>query len=220
MPPRILPFSSALAGDLAAWLVLFLICGAGGVSPSTLGRGGLLFLTALLRHARSVFGLGILHSGGLFAPPRVLTGRLAGAPFFGARLLLCLLRRRSTLHGASLRRDTPFAGLLRRLARRFGEVGEAFPAEVLEHLPHDGSGKIEVQGEVLRMGEGLVGVPLVAKGSERPGDVLGWDEGVPTCGHAQVLEEHEVQATDHADYGFGLVDVSPDEESRVVAVGP
>src|SRR5215208_2103476 len=30
------------------------------------------------------------------------------------------------------------------LARRFGKIGEAFPAQVLEHLPDDRSRKIEV----------------------------------------------------------------------------
>src|ERR671917_2606247 len=145
-------------------------------------------------------------------------GLPAGSLVLGTRLLL----RRSTLYGVSLRWEALLLLFLSSccLGRQFGKVFETFAAEVLQHLPDDGSGKLEVQGEALRVGEGLVCVPLVAEGTERPGDVLGRHEGVAAGRHAQVLEERKIQAPHHADDGLGLVDAPPHEEACIVAIGP
>src|SRR5918994_1831290 len=51
-----------------------------------------------------------------------------------------------TFYGVALRSDSL---ILLGLGRRLGKVGETFAAEVLEHLPDDWSGKIEVKGEGL-----------------------------------------------------------------------
>src|SRR5215212_174411 len=109
---------------------------------------------------------------------------------------------------------------LHELGRRFGKVGETLAAEVLEHLPYNRSGKIEVKGQSLRVGEGLVLVTLVAQSIERLGGVLGRHEGVAAGRHAQVLEERKIQAPHHADDRLGLVDAPPHEEARVIAIGP
>src|SRR5215211_3103012 len=129
---------------------------------------------------------------------------------------------RSALHAASLRWNGFLVCLLGfgSLARRFGKVGEAFPAQLLEHLPKDRSRKIEVESEALGLGERLVNIPLVAEGAERSPDVLGGHEGVAACRHTQVLEERRIQAPDHTDHRLGLLDTSPDEQARVVAIGP
>ena len=71
------------------------------------------------------------------------------------------------LHGVFLRSNA-LSSLLLGLGRRFGKVLEAFTTEVLEHLPDDRSGKLEVKGQTLRVGEGLVDVSLVAEGILAP----------------------------------------------------
>src|SRR5215208_7963851 len=162
-------------------------------------------------------------AGGFFAAEAsVARGSIADRPAGCLVLATRLLLGRYILHGASLRRDALFIFLLRlgSLGRRFGKVGETFTAEVLEHLTDDRSGKLEVQGEALRVGEGLVCVPLVAEGTERPEDVLGRHEGVAASRHAQVLEERKIQTPHHADNRLGLVDAPPHEETCIVAIDP
>src|SRR5215210_3186303 len=162
------------------------------------------------------------HQGCLYGRPRagrffaavasVARGSIADRPAGCLVLATRLLLGRYILHGASLRRDALFIFLLRlgSLGRRFGKVGETFTAEVLEHLTDDRSGKLEVQGEAL----------LVGEGTERPEDVLGRHEGVAASRHAQVLEERKIQTPHHADNRLGLVDAPPHEETCIVAIGP
>src|SRR5215210_147003 len=193
-----------------------------GVLAPTLGRGGLLSVADLLRDAGRVFGLRVLYPRRLVALACVLTRNAAGRPVLGARLLL--FGRSPARDGAPFPSDAAFVGvtgvLLGALAGRFWEVGKAFPPQLLEHLPHDGGWELEVKGEVLPGGEHLVGVPPVTEGLERRRDVLRGHEGVAAGRHAQVLEQREVQPPYHTDHGLGVVDAPPNEEARIVAVGP
>src|SRR5918994_4414856 len=121
---------------------LFHACGAGGFLAPTLRRGGLHFFTFLLCHTGSIPGLRVLNPGRLVSLAGVLAGGAAGRPVPGAGLLPHFSGR-NVLFACII-------GRLHRLARRFGKLRVAFPAEVLEHLPNDGGGKLEVQGEGLR----------------------------------------------------------------------
>src|SRR3712207_2891040 len=66
----------------------------------------------------------------------------------------------------------------------------------------------------------VVSAAFVAEGLQRLGDALGWDEGVPAGCHAEVLQERQVEAPNHADDRLGLIYAPPDKEAGVVAVGP
>src|SRR5829696_3053387 len=84
---------------------------AGDVFAPALGRRHLLFVAALLGHARGVAGLRVLHPGRLITTARVLAGGAPRSPVLRARLLLPLPGRGPTRNGASLRHHTAIAGL-------------------------------------------------------------------------------------------------------------
>src|SRR5215204_4497730 len=69
-------------------------------------------------------------------------------PFLRACWQRSVLALLFTFYGVALRSDYL---IHLGLGRQFGKVGEIFAAEVLEHLPDDRSGKIEVKGEGLRV---------------------------------------------------------------------
>src|SRR5215218_199456 len=194
----------------------FAVGRAWGVLAPALGRRSLLLIAALLGHAR---GVRVLHPGGLVATAGVLACGATPRPGFGARLL--------SGRGAARRNHSALTVLafdvfgLGGLAPRLGEVGEPFPPEILQHLPHDGRGKLQVKRESLPARQHFVSVAaFVAEGPERLRYVLGRYEGIAAGRHAQVLEQRKVQPPDHTDHGLGLVDATPDEETGVVAVCP
>src|SRR5215213_7249507 len=100
--------------------------GTRSIFSSTFGRRSLLFVTALLRHAGSVFGLRVLHPRRLAASAGILAGGPTRRPVLGARLLFRLLGSSPARDGTALGDNTTFFGfacfVLGRLARRFWEV--------------------------------------------------------------------------------------------------
>src|SRR5919199_1109869 len=92
----------------------------------------------------------------------------------------------------------------------------------LSEEPGSSARPLEVQREVLSAGQDLVVIRalFIADGLERPGDVIGGNEGVPSGDHAQILHQGQVEASYHPDDRLGLVDAPADKEAGRVGGRP